>query len=199
VIPLNRSRIGVRPQESASTRRGEPHGEEAHRHCHHRYSVEQRRGSAVVGANELGENPRREWDERDRQQQPEVEEEKQTVGPTDLGENRVVVDPDDADGREADRVGEILRPDIQELSPQRLPRWSGSPTSMMSRVAAIAKTPSANVSSRVVVIRRSVRVSRAGPRLIPLRGRPLRVVAVRDEDARSGADADRRRPARFGH
>ena len=59
----------------------------------------------VVTANELREDSRREGDEGNAGQEPDVEEEEHLVHPLDLPDQVVVVHPHDPDRDEADRVG----------------------------------------------------------------------------------------------
>ena len=90
-------------------------------HCGHGQCdpVEERRCLPLVAPDELGEDPRGKRDERDASEEPDVEEEELPVDPLELGS-----------------------------APSESWRSSGSPTSMTRSVAAIANTPSANVSSR---------------------------------------------------
>ena len=68
----------------------------------------------------------------------------------DLRHHRVVVDPHDPDRDEARRVGDVGRPDVREsLAQIRTSPGTWASTLRISSVAAIAKTPSANVSRRV--------------------------------------------------
>ena len=64
----------------------------------------------------------------------------------------MVVHPDDPDRHEADHVADVSRPQTQELVARLCSPRSGTSTVRMSSVAAIAKTPSAKVSSLAVVI-----------------------------------------------
>ena len=76
----------------------------------------------------------------------------------DLRHERVVLCPDDPDREEAHAIGEVRGPRVEKLWREGAAiAGSGGlviwlPTFRMSSVAAIANTPSANVSSRLVLI-----------------------------------------------
>ena len=87
--------------------------------------------------------------ERDEHEEEDIEEQQRPVGAPDPLEARVVVDPHDPDRHEGDGVGGVLRPRVRERRPEG-GAVASAVTSMISSVAAIAKTPSAKASSRVV-------------------------------------------------
>jgi len=68
----------------------------------------------------LGEQVRRERQQRGPQQQQQVEEHQSAVGPLDLAEHRVVVDPHDAEDGEAGQIGGELRPLLDQRRPEVL-------------------------------------------------------------------------------
>src|SRR5438552_2189728 len=78
-------------------------------------SVSERRRPRSVRLDVRREEPCRKRDERDDREEQHAKRQKRPVDAADLVHHRVVVDPDDPDGEEADRVSGVLRPDRQEL------------------------------------------------------------------------------------
>ena len=148
----HRALIGVGGDQAPAARRVEPEQVVEHRHQHHRQAVDEC-GRLRVVLEMLGEHAGRERHERDQHQEDHVDRQERPVDAVDAAEDRVVVDPHDPDRHERERVGRVGRPDVQEAV-RDARRPSGRRTSRISSVAAIAKTPSLNVSSRVVSIAR---------------------------------------------
>jgi len=86
----------------------------------------------------LGHQRRGEGEDRDGHQQQQVPGQDRVIGPPQPPHHRVVVDPDDPDRQEGDHECRVARPPGREL--------------VASSVAAIAKTPSENASSRFVLM-----------------------------------------------
>jgi hypothetical protein len=124
-IPTRNRRVRDRTSPGSSratvetpgaTRDVQPCRAERHTHQGHREGVDQ--GSrALIGPTRLHvlrQEARRPWDQRDPQQQIEVEKEQAAIHALEVSENCVVVDPDDSDDSEADDVGGLRRPPIEQ-------------------------------------------------------------------------------------
>jgi hypothetical protein len=78
-----------------------------------------------VAVQVLGDELRRERQERDGQQQQQVEEEQRAVGARHRLHAVVVVDPDDPDREEARRVRQVRRPEVEQRVAEAAPRRGG--------------------------------------------------------------------------
>ena len=111
-------RVGVGPQEPAAPAGVEPGDVEHDRRRDHREAVDERGVTGAGAADVLGHQAGRERHERDAHQQADVGEQEAAVGAVDLRHHRVVVDPHDPDRDEADRIGQVRRPDVQDAGPE---------------------------------------------------------------------------------
>src|SRR6266581_5520124 len=77
-------------------------------------------GASTVRGDVLREQSSWKREERDQHQEYDVEHQEQPVDLLALVDDRVVVGPDDADREERDGVGDVARPDVDELAVERL-------------------------------------------------------------------------------
>ena len=90
----------------------DPHQAEADRDRDHDQAVADRRYRRLAAAacEVVGHQRGRERNRHDAHQQEQVQHQDGPVHLGDLGHHRVVIQPHDPDGQEADRVGGVLRP-----------------------------------------------------------------------------------------
>jgi hypothetical protein len=117
-----------------------------------RAAIEGDRGAGARTSKVLREHRGRKWNERDVEECAAVREQKPVACRTDQPQEVVVGDPCDQNDEEAERERDVVGPERREAGPRLCSALaSGGRISRISRVHAMANTPSLNASMRLVV------------------------------------------------